>query len=126
LLHGIYDEGQKLVGHNFIGRFGQAVFERSPPGDPQLGIDVDDVDPNGDRLAKVFIIGSRPTVQSEKGSSCLLDLSNSFDIQAFLCLALHHAGEHSVHVANRWSEDVDSGRIDELFGPCGRYGNCCV
>ena len=110
------DAWEKLIGHNFIGSFGQNVFERPPPGDPQFSIDMHEIDSSSDRLSKVFIIVSRPAVQSEKDSSCLLDLSNSVDIHSSLCFLLYHAREHAVHVANRWSKDVDSGRINELFG----------
>jgi hypothetical protein len=44
-----------------------------------------------------------------------LDLSDSFDIQALPRLPLHHALQHSMHVADRGSEDVYPRRLDELF-----------
>src|SRR5215472_8375959 len=58
LLYRIHDRPQDLVGHDFVWVSCQAFAQRFSPRNPQFGIDVDDIDPRGDGLAKVFIIGA--------------------------------------------------------------------
>jgi hypothetical protein len=89
LLHRIYDRRQNLIWHDFVRLSGQAVSQGASPGDPQFGIDVDDVDPSSNRAPEVFIVGTRASVQGEKDSSCLLDLGNSLDIQVLFSFPLY-------------------------------------
>src|SRR5713101_2472728 len=74
-------ERQDLIRGNFIGLFDQAVLQATSPRNPQFGVDVDDINPGGNRLPQVFIVGSRSTVQCERHLSRILDLGDSLDIQ---------------------------------------------
>lgn len=121
MFHSLYDGRQNLVRHNFVRITRQAVFERLPPRHSQFGIDVDDVNSGGDCLAKVVVTGTRTAVQGEKDSRCFLDSGDPFNIQVLLGFALHHAFNHAVRVANRRSEDINAGRVDEL----SRFLRCC-
>ena len=51
LLHRVHGKGQDFVGHDIVGTCGEAVFKTAPPCNPQLRIDVNDVDSGGDSLA---------------------------------------------------------------------------
>src|ERR1700722_14224025 len=104
LFYSIDDRRENLVRHDFVGIPCQAVSQRSPPGDPEFGIDVDDVDSRGDCFAKVSIICPRPAVEGKKDPGCLLDSCDSVNVQALFRFSFHHALNHAVHVANRWSE----------------------
>jgi len=121
-LYRIYNRPQNLVGNHFVRVIRQALSQRSPPSDSQFGVDVDNIDSSCNCLLKVSIIGSRPTVQSEKRTGGLLDLGDSCQIQVLLRLSLHHALKHAMHVANVRSEIVNPGRIYELarFPRCGQ------
>ena len=55
-------------------------------------------------------------MQRQQDARRFFDLSDSFDIQVLLRFSLNHALEHTVHVAHRGSQDVDTRGLDELSG----------
>jgi hypothetical protein len=114
LLYGLYDRRQNLIGHDLVRLTGQTVFQRTAPGDPQFGIDVDDVDSGGYRTQEIFVIHSRPAVEGEKDSNCFLDLGNPLDVQVLLGFPFDHAFHHAMHVANRRGKVIDCSGVDEL------------
>src|SRR6202789_2087179 len=106
---------QDLIGDDLIGFFAEALLQAAPPRNPQFGVDMDDVNSGANRLAQVFIIGSRSAVEGQGYLHSALDLGDSPDIESLSRLPLHHALQHPVHVADRGSEDVYPRRLDELF-----------
>ncbi len=60
-------------------------------------------------------------MKGEKDSNRFLDLGNSLRIQALLSFSLNHAFQHSVHIADRWSKNIDCSGVHELssFLRCG-------
>jgi hypothetical protein len=54
-------------------------------------------------------------VEGQRDLHRALDLGDSVDLKPLLRLPLDHALQHPVHVADRGREDVDPGRLDELF-----------
>src|SRR5215472_5505788 len=93
----------------------QGVLYPTPPCDPQFSVDMDDVDPGGDCLPQIFLVGSRPAMQSKRDSCCALDFGNSRDIESLPCSPLYHALEHSVHASHGRSKEVDPGGLSVLF-----------
>src|ERR1700722_1251948 len=106
---------QSLIRNDLVGFFAEAFLQAPPPRNPQFGVDMDDVDSGANRLAQVFIIGSRSAVEGQRCLNSALDLSDSLDLQSLSCLTLHHALQHPVHVADRRSEDVYPCRLHEFF-----------
>jgi hypothetical protein len=85
-LHGFDSYRQNLVGHDLIGMFRETIIEPASPCNPQFGVDVDDVDPRGDRPAQIIIVCSRCAVQSDQSARSILDLRNPCDVQVlFRC-----------------------------------------
>ena len=107
LLHGLYDRLQNLIRYDFVRLAGQPAFQGPAPADPQFGTVVDDFDSSSNGTSEIFIICSRPAVQGEKDSNCLLDLGNSVDVQVLFVLPFDHAFHHAMHVPDRRSKDVD-------------------
>jgi len=85
------------------------------PGDPKFGADVDDVDAGIDRPAEVLIIGTGAAMERQKDPGGFLNGGDSIDMQVFLRVAINHALEHAVHIANCGGKDIYPGTFDELF-----------
>ena len=115
LLDRLNRKRQYLVRDDLIGFLAEAFLQSSPPRNPEFRIDVNDVDSGADRLAQIFIVGSRSAVQGKRYLHRTLDLGDSLDVQSFPRLTLHHALQHSVHVADCGSKDVYPRRFDKLF-----------
>ena len=76
---------------------------------------MNDVDSGADRLAQIFIVGSRSAVEGQRYLRRALDLGDSLDVQSLPRLPLHHALQHPMHVADCGSKDVYPRRFDKLF-----------
>ena len=76
---------------DFVGLFGQALLQATSPCNPQFSVDMDDIDPSGDCLPQIFVVGSRSAMQGKRHLRRTLDLGDSLDIQPLPCLSLHHA-----------------------------------
>ena len=81
LLHRINSCGKDPVGHDLVGLLRQTVFQPTPPGNSQLGVDVHDVDPRRDGIPQIIVVGPRAAVQGQQDSRRCLDATDSLDIQ---------------------------------------------
>ena len=78
-----------------------------PLGNPQFGVDVNDVDSRGNRILKIAVLCAGAAVQGEKATGSLLDLADALHVQPFLRLPLQHCLQHAMPVAYRGRQDVD-------------------
>jgi len=97
------------------------LLQSLPPSEAEFGIDVDDIDPSAYRHLQVLIRRSRAAVQRQRNADRSLDIPDSFYFKMLLFLTGDHALAHAVRITDRWGEDIDSGRLDELLSfLCGR------
>ena len=50
--HRLHRKRQDFVRDDLIGFFAEAFLQAAPPGNPQFGVDVDDIDSSADRLRR--------------------------------------------------------------------------
>jgi len=92
----------------------QGFLQATAPCNAQFSVDMYNSDPSGDCLPQIFIVGSRSAVERKWEARRPLDLNDSRDVQALPRFSLHHALQHTVHVAHGRSQDVDSGGLNVL------------
>jgi hypothetical protein len=85
---------------DFIWLFNQGVLQAASPCNPQFSVDVDDIDPRGDCLPQIFIIGSRSAVQGEQNPSRTVEDDR---VKSSLC-SLHclREGMRMICVEKNW------------------------
>jgi hypothetical protein len=49
-----------------VGLFGQALLQATSPCNAQFSVDMDDIDPSGDCLPQIFVVGSRSAMQGKR------------------------------------------------------------
>src|SRR6516225_10559197 len=80
LLDRLNRKRQYLVRDYLVGFLAEAFLQSSPPRNPEFRVDVNDVDSGADRLAQIFIVGSRSAVEGERYLRRALDLGDSLDV----------------------------------------------
>src|SRR5208283_5282000 len=106
---------QDLVGRHFVRLRSQPRFDSGSPCQPQFGVDVNYRHAGLDRTLEIVVVGARSAVQCHEDPDGGFDLRDPRNIQPFLHVAVNHAREHSVHVADRGGQHVNQSSIDELL-----------
>jgi hypothetical protein len=66
LLNCFFGYGQQFIRNNFFWMFGERRLHAATPRNPQLRVDVDDVNAGRDRSLKVMVVCSGTTVQGQE------------------------------------------------------------
>src|ERR1700730_12954159 len=90
-----------------------------PPGEAQLGVDMDDRYAGRYCSLKVAVVSSRTSVESQRYSCRRRDLTDATNVKPLSHAAADHTLEEPMHISDRGSQDVNLRGFDKTLGVIG-------